>query len=215
MTNPTDRMTPERGRSYWERHANRYDASTRILARPIPRMLELAVDAVRGRDRVLEVAAGTGLVTTALATAAGEVVATDYADAMVVKLEQRVRDAGLTNVRCERADLYALPYAAASFDAVVAANVLHLVPDLEQAVAALARVVRPGGILIMPTYCHAETLLAGIVSRVVAVTGFPGRRRFGVKSLREAVERAGVRLRRAEVLGGVIPFGYIDGTFGG
>lgn len=49
---------------------------------------------------------------------------------MVAALEQRVRDAGLMNVRCEQADLYALRFEDGAFDAVVAANVLHLVPDL-------------------------------------------------------------------------------------
>ena len=54
-------------RSYWERHAKRYDATLRFLARPLARMLELTAEAVRGSDRVLEVAAGSGLVTMAIA----------------------------------------------------------------------------------------------------------------------------------------------------
>jgi protein-L-isoaspartate O-methyltransferase len=93
-----------RGRSYWERHAARYDRVTRFLARPVPRMLELAAEALRGRGRVLEVAAGTGLVTAAIAPVVGELVATDYAEAMVRQLEARVRGVGLPNVRCEQAD---------------------------------------------------------------------------------------------------------------
>jgi hypothetical protein len=88
---------------------------------------------------VLEVAAGAGLVTPALARAAKGVVATDYAPAMIEALDARIRKEGLANVRCERADLYALRFESASFDAVVAANVLHLVPDLPGGVSALRR----------------------------------------------------------------------------
>jgi phosphatidylethanolamine/phosphatidyl-N-methylethanolamine N-methyltransferase len=44
----------EKDRAYWERHAKRYDASLRILGRPMPRMLELTVEAVRGAEVVLE-----------------------------------------------------------------------------------------------------------------------------------------------------------------
>ena len=118
-------------REYWERHAQKYDASLRLLlGRPLPKMLELTAAAVRGCDRVLEVAAGTGVVTTAIARSASTVVATDYAGAMVASLAQRVREAGLTNVVCEQANVYALRYRPGEFDAVVAANVLHLVPDL-------------------------------------------------------------------------------------
>ena len=201
-------------RSYWDKHAKNYDRSMSLLGRPIPRMVELAGEATRGLGRVLEVAAGTGLVTPALAAGAGEVIATDYSAAMVAALEQRVRDAGVANVRCERADLYALRFDAGTFDAVVAANVLHLVPDLPGALAALRRVVRPGGRIVVPTFCHDETGLSWVVSRALAVTGFPGHRRFTSKSLRQAVEDAGVRVTRAEVLPGVIAIGYVEGTFG-
>jgi ubiquinone/menaquinone biosynthesis C-methylase UbiE len=132
------------GRSYWERHAKRYDTSTRFLSRPVPRMLELAVEAARGKTRVLEVAAGTGPITTAIAPVVGELIATDYAAAMVQQLDARVRDAGLANVTCEQADIRELRFDDASFDAVFAANVLHLVRDLEGALASLRRVLKPG-----------------------------------------------------------------------
>lgn len=207
------RNSAERDRTYWERHARGYDVSLRILNRKLPRLRELAAVAVHGAGRVLEVAAGTGVVTTAIATSAREVVATDYSEAMVRTLEARVREAGLSNVRCERADLYALSYEPASFDAVVAANVLHLVPDLDGAIAALCRVLAPGGTLIVPTFCHDETLASAVVSRVIALTRFPGHRRFSVTSLRRALEERGLRVRREEILGGLIPIGYVDGVF--
>ena len=65
-------------KDYWERHARNYDASLRwVLGRPLPRMLELASEAVRGKRKVLEVAAGTGIVTSALAQTSDHVVATN------------------------------------------------------------------------------------------------------------------------------------------
>lgn len=198
------------GRSYWERHARRYDRSTRFLSRPVPRMLALAVEAATGKRRVLEVAAGTGLVTTAIAPVAGELIATDYAEAMVRQLEARVRDAGLLNVRCEQADVYDLRFERGSFDAVFAANVLHLVPDLEGALASLRRVLEPGGVLVAPTYLHNETLAASVLSRVFALTGFPGQRRFTATSLSAAIEAAGFGVTRVEVIPGPFPIGYIE-----
>jgi len=175
-------------------------------------MVELVGEATRGLGRVLEVGAGTGLVTLPLAASATELIATDYSAAMVSALTKRMGDAGATNVRCEQADLYALPFDDATFDAAVAANVLHLVPDLPLALAALRRVVKPGGRLIVPTFCHDETALSWVVSRALAVTGFPGHRRFTTKSLRRAVEDSGVRVNRTETLPGVIPIGYVEGT---
>lgn len=203
----------EKGRSYWNFHAKNYDRSMMLLGRPIPRMVELAAEAVRGAERVLEVGAGTGLVTPSLAREARTVIATDYAPAMVAAVKARVCEAGLSNVQCEQADLYALRFEAGSFDAVVAANVLHLVPDLGAALAALHRMLKPGGRLVVPTYCHDETALSWGVSRLLAVTGFPGHRRFTARSLRESLESAGLAVTRAETLPGLIPIGFLQGTF--
>lgn len=199
---------------YWERHASKYDLSLGPLGGPLPRMLELVAEAVNGRARALEVAAGTGLVTAVLARTAAEVVATDYAAAMVERLRDKVGAAGLENVECQQADIYALPFEPGSFDAVVAANVLHLLPDLDGALAALTRMLRPEGILIVPTFCHDETRLSWVVSRLLAVTGFPGHRRFTVGSLRTALEVAGVVVDRCEAIPGLLPVGYVDGRVG-
>jgi phosphatidylethanolamine/phosphatidyl-N-methylethanolamine N-methyltransferase len=206
--------TDDRGRSYWERHARRYDRSTRFLSRPVPRMLELAVEAARGKTRVLEVAAGTGLVTTAIAPVVGELIASDYAAEMVKQLEARVQDAGLANVRCEQADLYRLRFDDASLDAVFAANVLHLVPDLEGALASLRRVLAPGGVLVAPTYLHDETFVAKVLSRLFGLTGFPGRRRFTSKTLRRAIEAAGFTVVKEETIPGPFPIGYVVASDG-
>lgn len=201
----------QNGRLYWDKHAKNYDRAMSLLGRPIPRMVELVGEATRGLGRVLEVGAGTGLVTLPLAASATELIATDYSAAMVSALTKRMGDAGATNVRCEQADLYALPFDDATFDAAVAANVLHLVPDLPLALAALRRVVKPGGRLIVPTFCHDETALSRLVSRALAMTGFPGHRRFTAKSLSLSLENSGIRINQTDTLPGVIPIGYVDG----
>lgn len=201
-------------KDYWERHARNYDASLRwVLGRPLPRMLELASEAVRGKGRVLEVAAGTGIVTSAIAQTCDSVVATDYASAMVESLERRVQDESLGNVACELADIYALPHQPGEFDAVVAANVLHLVPDLPGAIAALRKVTKPGGLLIAPTFCHDQTRVSWLVSRILAVSGFPGHRRFTLELLKHYLEENGLSVIRAELLPGLIPIGHVEARF--
>ena len=124
-----------------------------------------------------------------------------------------IRDAGLKNVTCEQADIYSLPYQAGEFDAVVAANVLHLVPDLSAAIEALRKVMKPGGSLVVPTFCHDETRLSWLVSRILAVSGFPGHRRFTTKSLRSSLEANGLKVVRAELIPGLIPIGFVEGVF--
>lgn len=111
------------------------------------------------------------------------------------------------------ADIYKLPYEAAEFDAVVAANVLHLVPDLKGAIEALRNVTRPDGSLVIPTFCHDETKVSWLVSRLLAISGFPGYRRFTIQSLRNELEENGLDIIHAELIPGVIPIGFVEGLF--
>lgn len=63
----------------------------------------------------------------------------------------------------------------------------------------------------MPTFCHAQTILSRVVSRVLALTGFPGHRRFTAMGLREELEAVGIRVTRMELISGVIPVAYAEG----
>jgi hypothetical protein len=77
----------------------------------------------------------------------------------------------------------------------------------------IRRVLRPGGKLIAPTFCHDQTLGSAVVSRLLSLTLFPSHRRFTTASLRSALESAGLRVVTEETLGGLIPIGYVDGVF--
>lgn len=200
-------MSDDAGRRFWESNAARYDRSMGLLGGPLPRTVELVAAAVSGATRVLEVASGTGLVSAAIAPVVGELLATDYAAAMVEKTRARIGH--LPNVRCEVHDLYALGEVDGSFDAVVAANVLHLVPDLDGGLAAMRRVLRPGGRLVVPTYCHAQDARARLISAVLALVSFPGQRRFDLDGLAAAVEAAGFEIDDEELVRGMLPIGFV------
>jgi SAM-dependent methyltransferase len=196
-----------RARRFWDARAADYDRSMWLLGRPLPRAIELSCEQLRGSGRVLEVAAGTGSFTRPLAREVGTLVATDYAPGMVERLRASVAD--LANVAVEQADVYALRCEPGSFDAVLAANVLHLLPDLPGALAALQRVLVPGGQLVAPTYVHAETLRSHVVSRLIGLTGFPGQRRLSSQTLVAALEQAGFVVERRETIPGAIPIAWV------
>lgn len=131
---------------------------------------------------------------------------------MVERLVERVVAERLANVECRSADLLALDLEPCSFDAVVCANVLHLVPNLAGGLEAMKRVLRPGGRLVVPTYAHDETTSVRILSRLLALTGFPGDRRFTRASLQAAVEEAGFEVDAAETISGLLPVAFVSGT---
>lgn len=203
-------MSDESGRRFWESNAERYDRSMGLLGGPLPRTVALVAGSVRGLGRVLEVASGTGLVSEGIAPVVGELLATDYADAMVQKTRDRVGHR--SNVRCEVRDLYALGEPERSFDAVVAANVLHLLPDLAGGLSAMRRVLRPGGRLVVPTYCHAQNTRARLVSTALALVSFPGQRRFDLEGLCAVIEDAGFDVENRLLVDGVLPIGFVSAT---
>ncbi|MCK6523599.1 class I SAM-dependent methyltransferase [Myxococcota bacterium] len=200
-------MSKDAERGFWEQNASRYDASMLLLGGPIPKAVQLTAKAVRGAGRVLEVACGTGLFTEALAPVVGELVATDYAEAMVQRTQQRLGD--VTNVQFMRRDVMAFDDSDGLFDAVVASNVLHLLPDLVGGLAAIRRVLRPGGLLITPTYCHDQTPLSRLASSVLGVLSFPAHRRFRLDSLGAAVEAAKFTVTHSELVKGLLPIGFV------
>lgn len=142
-------------------------------------------EAVRAADRVggriLEVGVGTGISLPQYKSANG-LVGIDIADAMLEKARQRVRKLGLSNVKdLAVMDAENLAYADESFDAVVAQYVVTAVPNPERALDEFARVVRPGGEIIITTRIGAddglrsqfERLLMPVTSRLGWRTQFP------------------------------------------
>lgn len=90
---------------------------------------------------------GTGQVTAALAPFVGRVIAVDRSGEMLQAARRRLRS--LQNVEVRRGDLEALPVADGELDAATLLLVLHHVPDPAAALAEAARVLKPGGRLLI------------------------------------------------------------------
>jgi phosphatidylethanolamine/phosphatidyl-N-methylethanolamine N-methyltransferase len=122
-----------------------------------------AAEAVGGR--ILEVGVGTGL---SLPDYGGgtRVVGVDISEPMLSKARERVETQQLARVEAlEVMDAEHLNLADASFDVVVAQYVVTAIPDPEKALDEFARVVRPGGQIILTTRIGAETGFRGVLEK--------------------------------------------------
>jgi SAM-dependent methyltransferase len=99
--------------------------------------------------RWLESACGTGLVSRALAGKVGSVTGVDLTPAMLEQAKNGAAGDGVENVSFSVGDTTALEFAEASFDGAVTRLSLHHIPVPGRAIAELARVVRPGGTVIV------------------------------------------------------------------
>ena len=69
--------------------------------------------------------------------------------------------------------MFCLPYAAQSFDVVIVSNALHIVPEPEKALAEIHRVLKNDGVLIAPTFTHANNHVRGRVKAfLMKLAGF-------------------------------------------
>jgi SAM-dependent methyltransferase len=102
-------------------------------------------------ERILEIGPGTGYYTPDLAewVTQGTVDIFDIQQEMLDHTMRRVGEGGHTNVNPTQGDARDLPYEANSFDAVVLVTVLGEIPDQDAALREIARVLRPGGRLIV------------------------------------------------------------------
>ena len=112
----------------------------KTFAEPLVERLELGEN-----DRVLEVGAGSGVLTEVLFPRVESLLATDFAPRMIEVLRERLEELGATNVRCEVMDGQALELEDSSFDAAACSFALMLFPDRRKGFAELRRVVRPDG----------------------------------------------------------------------
>jgi len=112
-----------------------------------------ALDAARitAETRVLDAGCGTGLLSVLASLRGAEVTAIDAAEGMIEVARRRLPDA---DVRV--ADLESLPFGDATFDAVIAVNSVFYAADMAAAMDELARVVRPGGHVVLTAWGPPE-----------------------------------------------------------
>ena len=183
---------------FWSRIAGVYDLVENIYnGKANTITTDYVASLMDKEDRVLECACGTGMFSVKIAPSVRELTATDFADGMLKKTRRKC--AKIDNINIEHGDITNLKYADGQFDKAVAANVIHLLDDPGKAIDELRRVVRPGGMIIIPTYIHFDKSVAAELFNK-AGAGF--KRHFDENTYREFFERLGIGNVRYHVCGG-------------
>ena len=188
----------------WDRVAPLYDLAVSTLNRRVYDGTGAVVARlIRPGDTVLECACGTGAIASAIAPACARVVATDFSEGMLKQARKKL--ARFPHVVVEQADITDLHYADDSFDAVVAGNVIHLLPEPGDALKELKRVVRPGGTIIVPTYVIPKKRAHTMFLRLISRFGVHFQEHFDPASYRAFFERMGYVHVTYRVVRGRIP----------
>jgi ubiquinone/menaquinone biosynthesis C-methylase UbiE len=139
-------------KGFWERFAFLYtrfmkknDVTYDIISRDIAPFLNKGMS-------VLELACGTGQISFRLADNVSKWVATDFSSKMVEEAKKRNNK----DITFAVADATNLQYETGTFNAVVIANALHIMPDPDAALKEIYRVLKTDGVLFAPTFVYEK-----------------------------------------------------------
>jgi phosphatidylethanolamine/phosphatidyl-N-methylethanolamine N-methyltransferase len=195
-------------KAFWDRFARRYDAFMRHFSPEYPALIERISHDVGEAQRVLEVATGTGLIALEL-KAERSVDAIDISPVMLAQAEEKRRIRGLGRVRFIVGSAYELPWQDDEYDVVICANALHVMEQPGRALGEMKRVLKTGGRLIAPTYCHNEDWRARAVSHGMQLFGFKVYSRFSSGEIQVFLEKNGFSIEVADKSRETIPLYYV------
>ncbi len=199
-------MTRKGGHEYWEERATSFDELQRHITgeetdREIERWL---LDKMEDGDTVLDLGCGTGRYTAIIVDSVRHVTAADMAPAMLDEARKKLGDRNDVAVREE--DCFNTSFEEGSFDAVLLANVLHIVSWPEWVMLEAFRLVRPGGHVLAIDYTgKGMSVWASLkmTLRYLRTWGMPPStgRMLGPVELTDLAQRVGFEVEESTLLG--------------
>lgn len=182
---------------FWDKTAEKYAKSPVRDEATYQRKLAETRSYLAPHMRVLEFGCGTGTTAIHHAPHVAHIDALDIAENMLVIGRARAAEAGVENITFSRGTLQAFNAGAASYDAVLGLNVLHLIEDRDAVIAEAYRLLKPGGVFVTSTVCLAGSVLRFLkwlvpLGKLVGL--MPDVYVFSEQEYAEQMERAGFRI---------------------
>ncbi len=141
---------------FWDRIARKYAADPIADMAGYEATLERVQALLSGGQDVLEIGCGTGTTALRLAPLTRRMMAIDVSAGMIAIAREKLAAQPVPQLSFAVADADAPVFGQGEYDVVLAFNMLHLVSDLDQALALAMQALRPGGLLISKTPCLSE-----------------------------------------------------------
>ena len=151
------RVRAERAAAYFDANAGGWDQIRSLHVRDdeVERELAALLPAGPGAE-ILDIGTGTGRILELLGANGARGVGIDQSAEMLRVARANLARAGLANVHVRQGDMYRLPWRDPAFDAVTVHQVLHFADDPALAIAEAARVLKPGGRIVIADFAPHE-----------------------------------------------------------
>ena len=165
------------------------------------------ISAAASAKNVLELATGPGMIAKHIASSAKSVTATDFAPKMI---ETAKKGSVPENVSFEVADATNLRYQNDSFDLVVIANALHIIPEPEKALAEIDRVLKANGTLIAPNFIEREKGKKNLWQKILSLAGIKFAHEWTAEEYKTFLSDHGWQVTKSHVCKGRIDLLYAE-----
>lgn len=196
-------------KNFWDRNAKLYNRFMRKDKKAYEKLYALIRPIVKNKT-VLELATGTGLIAKNIVCEAQLIEAVDSSYEMIREAQ---KDNSSSKLHFSVQDMFCLPYADASFDVVIVSNALHIVPTPEKALSEIRRVLKNNGLLIAPTFTHANnSALGNLRMFFMKLIGFPLHSKWTSKEYIAFMCQNGWKVQKSAVLKASFPLTYAEFT---
>ena len=141
---------------FWDNAAEKYAKSPIGNEAVYREKLEATQKYFNAESLVLELGCGTGTTSIYHAPLVKHILATDISNSMLEIGRNRAREAGVENVTFQQATIENFVAEPASFDIVLALNIIHLIDDPAAAVSKVFTLLKPGGVFVSSTACLGD-----------------------------------------------------------
>ncbi len=154
---------------FWNSSAKNYDRTEERFEYIHRRSRENAKRLLEAADVVLDYGCGTGTTACELADQVKEIQAIDISSSMIEIANDKAIASDIKNVSFKQGDIFDDGYSEASFDAILAFNILHTVPNPQDVMRRIHDLLKPDGLIISVTPCLRDKMsfLVGVQIKLV------------------------------------------------
>lgn len=203
-------MKVNKQNKFWNSFARKYDGFIERYAKnTYEQSIRLLKDELYRNSKVLEIGTGTGLIAFAIAEQVQEITAIDYSSEMINVAKEKQMLSSSKNIVFQVCDANKIDIPDKSFDIIIASNVFHLIPNADEVLLEISRILKDDGKVILPTYCHGQNIKAKIISALMGLSGFKAVNRWSISQFRDFVENEGFAIEKEVLISDRIPLLFL------
>lgn len=174
------------------------------------RMIGLIRENIPRDSVVLDIGTGSGVIPLRIFDIVQRIEAVDLSEKMIEVAREKAMKQSAGNITFHVGDSGILPFDDGTFDAVIASNLLHIVPEPVKVLAEARRVLKDSGVLIAPTYVHGESLKSRTISFILRLKGHRLYSKFNSSSLKHCIESNRFTVTSQILLKNIMPLSYVE-----